>query len=305
MRAVLKGVVEAVLARGGPATLARVGRRGGTLVLAYHNIVPDAAGPLGDRSLHLPRSRFAAQLDLLQRWTEVVPLAMLDAPTDPRERGRPRAVITFDDAYRGAVTLAVDELAARRLPATIFVAPGLLGDQAFWWDRLAGDSGLPAEVREHALGELQGEGNLILAWAAERGMPLADVPAAARSATEAELEQALRRHEGLTVAAHTWSHPNLARLPLARVESELAQSCQWLADRFGARARPWVSYPYGAFTDAVERTAANLGMTGAFRIDGGWTRPGADAPHRRARFNVPSGLSDNGFALRVAGLVPR
>lgn len=302
MRAVLKGVVEAVLARGGPATLARVGRRGGTLVLAYHNIVPDGTGPLGDRSLHLPLSRFAAQLDLLQRWTEVVPLELVDLPSPD---GRPRAVITFDDAYRGAVTLAVDELAARQLPATIFVAPGLLGDQAFWWDRLAGDAGLPADVREHALNELRGEGNLIVTWAAERGMPLADVAAAARSATETELEQALRRHPGISVAIHTWSHPNLARLPITRVESELTQSRQWLADRFGARARPWVSYPYGAFTDAVERAAANLGMTGAFRIDGGWTRPGADAPHRRARFNVPSGLSDNGFALRLAGLVPR
>ncbi|HEU4588615.1 MAG TPA: polysaccharide deacetylase family protein [Gemmatimonadales bacterium] len=302
MRAVLKGVVEAVLARGGPATLARVGRRGGTLVLAYHNIVPDGTTPLGDRSLHLPLSRFAAQLDLLQRWTEVVPLEQLDLPAPD---GRPRAVITFDDAYRGAVTLAVDALAARRLPATIFVTPGLLGDRAFWWDRLAGETGLPPDVREHALHDLRGEGDLVVQWAAGRGMALADVPPAARSATEAELEQALQRHPGLTVAVHTWTHPNLALLPPERVESELAQSHRWLADRFGARARPWVSYPYGAYSDAVERTAAKLGMTGAFRIEGGWTRPGADAPHRRARFNVPSGLSDDGFALRLAGLIPR
>jgi peptidoglycan/xylan/chitin deacetylase (PgdA/CDA1 family) len=302
MRAALKGVVEAVLAHGGPAALARVGRRGGTLVLAYHNVVPDGTAPLGDRSLHLPLSRFTAQLDLLQRWTEIVPLAALDnAPAE----GRARTIITFDDAYRGAVTLAVRELAARRLPATIFVSPGLLEDRAFWWDLLAGPDGLPAEMRHHALEDLQGDAEQILAWASNSGMSLGEVPRAARSATETELREMVSRHPGITMGVHTWSHPNLARLTPEQIEGELARAHSWLKERFGAAALPWVSYPYGASTTAVEQIAAGLGMAGAFRIDGGWIRPDRDSPHRRARFNVPSGLSDDGFALRLAGLVRR
>src|SRR5207253_4854215 len=58
MRSALKAVVEGLLAHGGAATLARAARRGGALVLAYHNILPDGVPATGDRSLHLARARF-------------------------------------------------------------------------------------------------------------------------------------------------------------------------------------------------------------------------------------------------------
>jgi hypothetical protein len=33
--------------------------------------------------------------------------------------------------------LGIPELVRRGLPATVFVAPALLDQRAFWWDRLA------------------------------------------------------------------------------------------------------------------------------------------------------------------------
>jgi hypothetical protein len=96
--------------------------RGGSLILAYHGIVPLTAGDTvgaGERALYVRQSDFAAQLDMLSSVADVVPLASIDAATS----ARPRVAITFDDAYQGAVTAGVDELVARALPATIFVAP--------------------------------------------------------------------------------------------------------------------------------------------------------------------------------------
>jgi peptidoglycan/xylan/chitin deacetylase (PgdA/CDA1 family) len=303
MRAALKGLVEDLLVHGGPATVARSTRRGRTLVLAYHNIVPHGAEAAGDRSLHLPQARFAAQLELLRGWADVVPLDALREPARPGDR--PRVVITFDDAYRGAVTAGVAELAARGLPGTIFVCPGLLGDHAFWWDRLATAQGLPDDVRRYAIEDLHGQDERIIGWARGRGLPIHEPPAWCRSATEAELHAALARG-GITVASHTWSHPNLTRVPTADLQDEYRRSRAWLEERFGSAHVPWLSYPYGAYASRVAWQAYGLGFTGAFRVEGGWMgRIRRAEYHRMPRLNVPAGISDAGFSLRVAGLRSR
>ena len=153
----LREAVGSLLVHTGVDRVARFLARRRCAILAYHNIVPDGTRPGGDRSLHLERSRFAAQLDLLTDAVDVVPLEAL-IRSDAEDRGRPRIAVTFDDAYRGAVTLGVDELAKRELPATIFVAPGLVGGRTLWWDELAGrgEGGLPPDVRRRALGEFRG-----------------------------------------------------------------------------------------------------------------------------------------------------
>ncbi|HEX5635142.1 MAG TPA: hypothetical protein VFX50_17985, partial [Gemmatimonadales bacterium] len=148
MRSLLRRTAEFVLTTSGLPALARR-RPLGTLVLAYHNIVPDDAPPTGDRSLHLPLARFRAQLAQLARTHEVVSLDDLGAP--PRGP-RPRAAITFDDAYAGALALGLDAVAEHGMPATIFVAPALLGRERTWWDALAvPGAGLAEPARRHAL----------------------------------------------------------------------------------------------------------------------------------------------------------
>ena len=300
VRARLKAAAERIALGGGLAAASRARMRGGSLILAYHNVVPDGETTAGERSLHIPRRDFAAHLDVLRATHDVVPLADLLTPADAP---RPRAAITFDDAYRGALTAGVRELAARGLPAPFFVVPGGVGGEGFWWDALTPpfEDGPPAGLRAEALARGRGEDTAVRGIARQQGMRTYDLPAHARPAGEAELHAAASI-PGITFGAHTWSHPNLARLSEAELPAELDAPLRWLRERFPSAAIPWLSYPYGLATAAVARAAAACGYAGALRIDGGWLRGPAD-PFALPRLNVPAGLSRAGFALRAAGLL--
>jgi peptidoglycan/xylan/chitin deacetylase (PgdA/CDA1 family) len=273
-------------------------------VLAYHNIVPEGETPAGDLSLHLSQRRFAAQLDALRRTHEVVPLStLLDRAYAPTRK--PRVVITFDDAYRGAVTAGVAELAARGMPATIFVAPHFVNGGSFWWDAFCPDGEeLPDSFRSHALEVLAGREADVRAWVEQVGGHAPRVlPAHARAATIEELRAAVG-HPGITLGSHTWSHPNLARSADADVREELERPLNWLRAHFDAVV-PWIAYPYGISSPAVERAAAGAGYEGALRVSGGWLRQGELSRFALPRLNVPAGLSTHGFTLRTSGLLCR
>jgi len=287
--------------RSGIVRLARGRMAGRTLVLAYHNVVPRGERPAGDLSLHLPQQAFATQLDMLLETHDVVALDDVGAGG---AGGRPRAAITFDDAYAGAMRAGIEELSRRGLPATVFVTPAFVGGEAFWWDLLAAPAdGLRADVREHALGPCRGEHERVLAWARDAGVRTHDLPAHARCAAERDLAAAAGT-AGIAIGSHTWSHANLAAVDEPTLRSELERARAWLDARFPARRR-WFSYPYGRRNAAAESAALAHGHAGAFLIEGGWIPTGAEAPSRLPRLNIPAGLSANGFAIRAAGLLNR
>jgi peptidoglycan/xylan/chitin deacetylase (PgdA/CDA1 family) len=304
----LRGVGERVLVASGVPRVTRARLRSDVLVLAYHNIVPAGAEVRGDRSLHLPLAAFTAQLDWLAARYEVVPLEhVLRESGDARHAPprRPRVVITFDDAYRGAVTVGVPELVARGLPATFFVAPAFVGGRSFWWDALAlpGEAELDPEMRRHALHECRGEDAAVRQWARDMGRMERPVPEHAWCVSEAELCTAAHQ-PGISLGSHTWSHANLARLAEDELREELVRSLAWLRERV-ARMSGCLSYPYGSYSRHVARAAADAGYDAALRIDGGWMcEPAADR-FALPRLNVPAGLSRNGFILRTAGLLCR
>ena len=293
----MRGVAERILGRAGRGVLRTPAVEGRVGILAYHNVVPDGVAPVGDDSLHLPISSFARQLDFLQAYCDVVPLERV---LEPRAGARLAVAITFDDGYRGALTLAAAELARRGLPATMFVPPGLLDDRSFWWDDLADPvNGLADDLRARALGELRGvEREIRTAIPARPAVH----PPSMRSGTLQELGRAVEE-AGLRLGAHSWSHPNLAAIGAAELEPELARPMAWLRERFPDRAIPWIAYPYGLSTSAVEVAAAAAGYTNGLLAEGGtFRREGARRPFAVPRVNVPAGVSLDGFALRLAGV---
>ncbi|HEX2781676.1 MAG TPA: polysaccharide deacetylase family protein [Gemmatimonadaceae bacterium] len=295
----IKRQLETLLVRTVGARVSR--RRGRALVLAYHNIVPNGERARGELSLHLPQHAFGEQLDFIRAEFDVVPLHSI---TRPRPAGACDAVaITFDDAYRGAMTAGVDELARRGLPATVFVAPAFVGGRTFWWDMLASRRGALDDARRiRLLDELRGDQETILARARADDWPVdEELPAHARVATEAELAAAVAR--GITLGAHSWSHPNLARLGAAELAHQLDAPLPWLGARFGSAVLPWLAYPYGSNSADVRLAAARAGYEGALAIAGGWHRPAEPPRHAIPRLNVSAGLSLDGFVLRAAGVL--
>ena len=291
---------RALVALGAPRLLRAVGD-GDAVVLAYHNIVPESAPSGGDPSLHLSRADFAAQLDLLARSHQVVELATVLRCRVPSE-GPPLAAITIDDAYRGAMTAGLAELETRGLPCTIFVAPGLLGADATWWDALApaGPEPLPGPVREELLTAARGRTEEVFRIADRRGLERRPQPAHAGIVEEAELAEAADR-EGVTVGSHAWSHANLPELAEDELAEELTRSLTWLRERFVGSVVPWLSLPYGRSSDRVVEASVGAGYVGVLDLSRRLVRAG-EAGRTVPRVNVPAGITPEGFLLRASGL---
>jgi peptidoglycan/xylan/chitin deacetylase (PgdA/CDA1 family) len=295
----VRWVAKRLLEKGLRLTLGWRNRvKSGHLILAYHNVVPDELAGRGDRSLHLPVTRFLRQLDLLQSHCRVAPLAEILAGAASEQR--PTVAITFDDAYRGATELALPELARRALPTTMFVAPGLFGSRSFWWDEMAsGRVGLAPEVRKSVL-----ERGRALNQDGSTSMPVnpgrEDLPECYACADEGQVRD-ISDLATVTLGAHSWSHASLPRLDPDELTVELSRPLEWLGSWHGATL-PILAYPYGLRSAAVETAAARAGYSAALLIDGGWYTTEASR-WAIPRYNVPAGLSEDGLWLRLAGVI--
>jgi peptidoglycan/xylan/chitin deacetylase (PgdA/CDA1 family) len=298
----LKSTLEQLLARGGPADIAeRVVKR--DTILAFHNVVPDEASSGGDDALHLHRSRFHRYLDLLQEQYEVVSLARIVDEPVTGEVGRPRVAITFDDAYRGALILALPELAERGLPSTVFVPPGLLGMSSFWWDGVSAPDGGPirGSLRDEALQRFHGDGGQVVKWARKIGFGERETHPMARPASLPELDWAAEL-PGVTIGAHGWWHRNLASLSSEHLSGELTLPLTWLGQRY-ARTLPVIAYPYGLTSVPVQHAAAKAGYRAGFLCGGGRLSRTSHDRMALPRVSVPAGLTSDGLRLRLTGIV--
>lgn len=298
MRSLVKSLVEPFAA--GLAWRARKRHvREGILVLAYHNIRPPGERPTGEHSLHMPWRQFLDHLDVISAHADIVPLE--DVCGSALERSRLRIAVTFDDAYAGAVDWAIPELVQRGIPATVFVAPGLLDGQSSWWDQMAETAGgtLSGQIRAHALGALGGRQELIESWARANRVPWAiAMPAWATGSSTAALAKAALL-PGISMGSHSWSHPNLGALPPSELDLQLRKPLDWLQSQ-GIPHGGALAYPYGLATEATIEAASHAGYTCAFRVSGGFVPTPARA-HNLPRLNVPAGLTPAGLKLRLAG----
>lgn len=299
----LKTAAETLAVASGATAMARRLHRGRAIVLAYHNVVPDADAGRGQATLHLPVSRFRGQLDRLAATHRIVALdRLLDGSAWDRGSRRPLAALTFDDAYAGALVVGLPQVTARELPATVFVSPALLGGRCFWWDLLADrrQGVLPGGLRRWALDEMAGDHRRILTSPDVEAADSSELPDSLKSATEEELFDAETR-EGVTVASHGWSHRNMARLPDEALDYELERPLEWLSARLDGFL-PVLSYPYGSSSTRVRERARRARYRAALEISGGWWSPGPESLLALPRINVPAGVSLRGFEILTSGL---
>ena len=189
-------------------------------------------------------------------------------PGIPSERLR--VSYTFDDGWRDNYSNALPILQRYSIPATVFVCPGLAGENLpFWPERMVSllrrnparpgalqiEAAIekwkhqPATDRDHYLQQLEEQA------AGNRTMGHADQLCDWRETRE--LAQA-----GVRLGSHTQNHELLTMIPLSKVESELRQSKA--AIEKAVDSCTVFAYPNGDWTAETRQLVAEAGFDRAF-----------------------------------------
>ena len=117
-------------------------RRSGTPILMYHQVGPPRPGSALNK-WRVTEEDFAWQLDHLvgRGYRGVALRELLETPST----GTRRAVLTFDDGYRGVFDRALPALLDRGFKATVFVVADRLGGVNDWDGETPGEALLSAD----------------------------------------------------------------------------------------------------------------------------------------------------------------
>jgi peptidoglycan/xylan/chitin deacetylase (PgdA/CDA1 family) len=227
-----------------------------SIVLCYH-----ALSPTWEAALSLAPERFERQLAMLAkrgyrgvRFSEAV-------DSHPSENV---VAVTFDDAYRSVIELALPILERHAMPATVFAPTDFIGAQrSMCWPGIDRWLGGP---HEHEL--------LPMSWA--------------------QLQELLAA--GWEIGSHTASHPHLTQLDAAQLADELARSKRACEDHLD---RPCTSlaYPYGDVDARVVAATARAGYESAAALP---SRLRSGDPLEWPRIGVYQRDDDRRFRLKLS-----
>jgi len=293
-------------------------------VLTYHRVAdPETRPDLYPSIVSAAPDQFARQMEFLAARYRVISIAELDAAGRGECRLPPRAVlITFDDAYRDFAEAAWPTLRRLGLPVTLFVPTAYPDhpERAFWWDRLhravhhaPGSEPLESpvgpldvstkEARARAVKRLA---NYVKSLPHQQAMEAVDQICEALHAPPATNDvlgwDELKRlaGEGVTLGAHTRTHPLMNRMSLDEARDEALGSLDDLRDRIGLQP-PVLAYPAGGCTPQLARMIEQAGFRFAFTTRRGINDLRTADRCLLRRINVGRGTSD--AALR-AQLLP-
>jgi peptidoglycan/xylan/chitin deacetylase (PgdA/CDA1 family) len=270
-------------------------------VLVYHRV----ASPVEDAyRLSVSGHTFERQLRIARGIGRVVDADALVTRLGAGASTSGLIAVTFDDGYEDNLSTAAGIAHQLEVPLTIFIAVrAVLHGSRFWWDELAGailGAALPAapplviggvplrlatrEERQESLDAMHRV--LRRAGARDRARLLREIldrlpPLrlidTGRPMTDEELRR-LARLPGVTIGAHTMTHPSLGALPPADQLDEIASSREALETLLGIPIR-LLAYPFGKTADvsAPTRDAARAaGFHGAFTTEPDAVRPDTD-----------------------------
>lgn len=231
--------------------------RADVLVLCYHGVSEDWPDQIATTPERLERQ----VAGLLRRGYR--PATFRDAVLDPPA---PRTLaVTFDDAYRSVLEIALPVLATVGAPASVYAPTSFVGTgRPMSWPGIEQWRGGP---HEHELVPMD--------WS-QLG----------------ELAQA-----GWEVGSHSVTHPKLTRVDPERLGSELRESRAEIEARLGARCDT-LAYPFGDVNAAVIDAAAAAGYVAAGAVSSlrppaplDWPRVGVWRGDAGWRFRIKSSAS--------------
>lgn len=182
--------------------------RGRVVVLCYHNVRPDQADSFA-RQVSRTRGR-------------VIPLGELRRAR--RERGRPRVVYTFDDAYANLLDTVAPLMRREGAPWSVFAVSGVMGRSP--------------------------------TWSMPEGHPDRDE----RLMSEDDL-RSLAKSEGVEVGAHTRTHPSLPAVHSESILNDELEGCANDLERLTGRRPDAIALPHGAFDARVLGRARATGYS--------------------------------------------
>lgn len=254
-------------------------------VIMLHGVVADEA-PALDR-----------QLAWLRRHFEPVALSELLARLDEPERITGREVaLTFDDGLRNNATVVAPLLRKHGVPATFFVCPALIEQQAWLWNHEARER-LRSLGEVHPSATVEAMKTLSLPERQEADASLrARTPDFAPTTRQREAFDMMSWDELLaldpqhvTIGSHTLDHPILPTLDEAAIDEQLAGSRALLEDKL-QQPVPLFCYPNGSEDDRV-RSAARKHYDAAVTTVPGLVRPAADR-HGLPRIGATDGVPE-------------
>jgi peptidoglycan/xylan/chitin deacetylase (PgdA/CDA1 family) len=295
-------------------------------VLTYHRVAnPDATSPLDPGQISATISGFAQQMSYLAQSYHVVSMEeVLEAVEGGKRLPRRAVLITFDDAYFDWKSNAWPILRRFRFPATIFV-PTAYPDQpqrSFWWDRFyySVNFTLERELQYSPVGILQLNNpderrksfqtlrNYVKTLSHNEAMAAIDEICA--QLTNGSLPQKsamgwdeLRKlaKEGVTLGAHTRTHPILTQIPLEQVRQEVRGSKEDLEREIG-NVSPVFCYPNGNHNDEIVGILKEEGYKLAFTCLDGHSNLNSIDPLRLRRTDITRKTSPYLFRLRLLRL---
>lgn len=187
------------------------------------------------------RGRFVVSIGRLSRqigWLRRLgfsPIGLEEYLACRREHRLPPArsvIVTIDDGYADVLSLAMPVLRAGEFPATVFVVSSRIGGRNDWSQE--------EDLRGRAL------------------VSRSDI----RDLVEA----------GLSIGAHTRTHPDLTGLTAFAARDEIAGSKHDLEEELGVPVRTF-AHPYGARTPETERMAEEAGFLGSCGVEEGINHP--------------------------------
>jgi len=252
---------------------------------------------------------FAEQMHFLATHYHSISIpGLLDIMLDKSKSLPPRAVlVTFDDAYCDFAEHAWPIMQRYDIPAALFVPTAFPDhpERSFWWDRLY--QALRTTPRRDVLETPVGR--LPLETAAQREQALLTLRDYMTTLPHAEamlwIEQlcqelkadppepsvldwdALRQlaNQGVTLGAHTQTHPLMNRISAQEARTEALGSLQDLQAQIGS-VPPIFAYPSGGINDEVVQGLAQGGFSLAFTTGRGLNNWDTAERLRLGRINV-------------------
>jgi peptidoglycan/xylan/chitin deacetylase (PgdA/CDA1 family) len=317
-RAQLADVAKRVLHASGALHLSRQWRPTATAVILRYHSVGDDHGPEPfyiAPSLSIPRQGFDAQMRFLrERYRPTALDEIVEAIRTDRPLPAGAVAVTFDDGYRDNYTHAFPVLRKFGIPATFYITTGCVEDgEVLWTSKLryyfmassaralevaalgASPLDLGSTAARHAIFErtialiktLGGARGEALFREVEARLGVTDLGPLRRAMMTWDEIQELSRG-GMTIGAHTITHPNLPGLPRQSAEAEILGSKIQLEEKIKVPVRHF-AYPNGRgvrhFNDDVVGLVRGAGFVSSVTSIDGPVRRGDD-PLRLQRLGI-------------------